>query len=43
MSVLIDTSVWIGHCRERNEALIDSIAFDLALNHPMVLVGDSSG
>ncbi|MGN6319650.1 type II toxin-antitoxin system VapC family toxin [Trinickia sp.] len=38
MSVLIDTSVWIGHFRERNEALIDLIAFDLALNHPMVLV-----
>lgn len=37
MSVLIDTSVWVSHFRERNEALVDLIALDLALTHPMVL------
>ena len=38
MSVLIDTSVWVGHFRDCNEALVDLIALDLALTHPMVLV-----
>lgn len=38
MAVLIDTSVWVGHFRERNDALVDLIALDLALTHPMVLV-----
>ncbi|MGG1945563.1 PIN domain-containing protein [Trinickia sp. NRRL B-1857] len=38
MSVLIDTSVWVSHFRDRNEALVDLIALDLALTHPMVVV-----
>lgn len=38
MSVLIDTSVWVDHFRNRNKALIDLIEMDLALTHPMVLV-----
>jgi predicted nucleic acid-binding protein len=38
MSVLIDTSVWVGHFRDCNEALVDLIELDLALTHPMVLV-----
>jgi hypothetical protein len=38
MSVLIDTSVRVGHFRDCNEALVDLIALDLALTHPMVLV-----
>jgi len=38
MSVLIDTSVWVDHFRNRNNALIDLITMDLALIHPMVLV-----
>jgi hypothetical protein len=38
VSVLIDTSVWVDHFRNRNKALIDLIEMDLALTHPMVLV-----
>lgn len=35
--VLIDTSVWIDHFRQRNEALVSLLNMDLALTHPMVL------
>ncbi|EQD40111.1 PIN-domain protein [mine drainage metagenome] len=38
MSVLIDTSVWIDHFRNGNDALIDLIGLDLALTHPMVIL-----
>ena len=38
MSVLIDTSVWVDHFRNRNGALVDLLETDLALTHPMVLV-----
>lgn len=38
MSVLIDTSVWVDHFRNRNDALIELIEVDRALNHPMVVV-----
>lgn len=38
MSVLIDTSVWVNHFRNRSDALVELIETDLALNHPMVLV-----
>lgn len=37
MSVLIDTSVWVDHFRNRNDALVELIEMDRALNHPMVL------
>ncbi len=37
MSVLIDTSVWVDHFRNRNEALIGLILRDEGLIHPMVL------
>ena len=36
-SVLIDTSVWVGHFRERNAALVELIEWDRALTHPMVV------
>jgi len=36
--VLVDTSVWVDHFRQRNEALVDLLNLDLALTHPMVLV-----
>lgn len=38
MSVLIDTSVWVDHFRNRNNTLIGLLEMDLALAHPMVLV-----
>lgn len=38
MSVLVDTSVWVAHFRERNEALAQLLAGDQALTHPLVLL-----
>ncbi|MES2300091.1 MAG: PIN domain-containing protein [Pseudomonadota bacterium] len=35
--VLVDTSVWIDHFRNRNEALENLLGLDLALTHPMVI------
>jgi predicted nucleic acid-binding protein len=43
MSVLIDTSVWIDHFRNGNDALVDLIGLDLALTHPMVMVEIACG
>ena len=37
MNVLIDTSVWVGHFRCRNDALVELVALDLSLTHPMVI------
>jgi predicted nucleic acid-binding protein len=36
--VLIDTSVWVDHFRQRNDVLVELLDLDLALTHPMVLV-----
>ena len=38
MNVLIDTSVWVDHFRNRNNELVHLIEQDLALTHPMILV-----
>jgi predicted nucleic acid-binding protein len=35
--ILIDTSVWVGHFRCRNEVLVELLALDLALSHPMIV------
>lgn len=43
MSVLIDTSVWIDHFRNGNDALVDLIVLDLALTHPMVILEIACG
>ena len=43
MSVFIDTSVWIDHFRNGNDALVDLIGLDLALTHPMVIVEIACG
>ncbi len=43
MSVLIDTSVWIDHFRNRNDALVDLIGLDLGLTHPMVILEIACG
>ena len=37
MSVLIDTSVWVAHFRERNAILSELVLRDDGLVHPMVL------
>jgi len=36
-SVVVDTSVWINHFRENNQALIDLLESDAVLIHPMVV------
>ncbi|EGY28623.1 PIN-domain protein [Candidatus Regiella insecticola 5.15] len=38
MSVLIDTSVWVDHFKNRNETLVKLLEADLALTHPMVML-----
>jgi predicted nucleic acid-binding protein len=35
--ILVDTSVWVDHFRQRIDTLVDLLALDLALSHPMVL------
>lgn len=35
--VLVDTSVWVDHFRNCNDTLIQLLAFDLVMVHPMVL------
>lgn len=36
--VLVDTSVWVDHFRQRNDVLVNLLSLDLVLAHPMVLV-----
>lgn len=43
MSVLIDTSVWIDHFRNGNDALVDLLGLNLALTHPMVILEIACG
>lgn len=43
MSVLIDTSVWIDHFRNGNDALVELIGLDRALTHPMVIAEIACG
>lgn len=43
MSVLVDTSVWVDHFRNGNDALIALIESDLALTHPMVILEMACG
>ncbi len=35
--VLVDTSVWVAHFRQRNTSLVELLLLDSALMHPMVL------
>ena len=34
--VLVDTSVWVDHFRQRNDGLMQLLMADLVLTHPMV-------
>lgn len=38
MTVLVDTSVWVAHFRERHAALVELLEADQVLAHPMVLL-----
>jgi predicted nucleic acid-binding protein len=35
--VLVDTSVWVDHFRNRNENLVSLLTLDLALSHPLIV------
>lgn len=35
--VLVDTSVWVDHFRQRNDALIGLLESDLVMVHPLVI------
>lgn len=35
--VLIDTSIWVDHFRQRNDVLTNLLELDLVMIHPMVL------
>jgi len=35
--VLVDTSVWVDHFRQRNDALADLLELDLVLMHPLIV------
>ena len=43
MNVLIDTSVWIDHFRNGNNALVGLVGRDCALTHPMVIAEIACG
>lgn len=38
MEILVDTFVWVDHFWQRNETLVNLLALDLALSHPMVQI-----
>lgn len=35
--VLVDTSVWVAHFRQRNDALANLLNLDLVMVHPLIL------
>lgn len=35
--VLVDTSVWVDHFRQRNAALAELLEIDLVLTHPLII------
>jgi predicted nucleic acid-binding protein len=43
MNVLVDTSVWVAHFRQTNDALVTLIEHDCVLSHPMVLAEIACG
>ncbi|MDR0715812.1 MAG: VapC toxin family PIN domain ribonuclease [Azoarcus sp.] len=43
MNVLVDTSVWVDHFRNGNEALANLIVLDFALMHPMIIAETACG
>ncbi|PWI77284.1 VapC toxin family PIN domain ribonuclease [Enterobacter sp. CGMCC 5087] len=43
MAVLVDTSVWVDHFRNRNDGLIQLLNLDLVLIHPMILAEIACG
>lgn len=36
-AVLVDTSVWVDHFRNRNENLVSLLTLDQAMSHPLIV------
>lgn len=36
MNILIDSSVWVDYFKQGNQTLIELMAVDVAMTHPMV-------
>ncbi|EEL3199961.1 VapC toxin family PIN domain ribonuclease [Salmonella enterica subsp. enterica serovar Typhimurium] len=43
MTILVDTSVWVDHFRNRNDGLIQLLSGDQVLIHPMILAEIACG
>ncbi len=43
MNVLVDTSVWVGHFKQRNERLVALLEAGVVLCHPYVVVEVACG
>lgn len=43
MNVLVDTSVWVGHFKQRNEHLVTLLEAGLVVCHPQVIVEIACG
>lgn len=43
MTILVDTSVWVDHFKNRNDGLIQLLSRDLVLIHPMILAEIACG
>jgi hypothetical protein len=37
MNVLVDSSVWVGHFKQRNEHLVSLLEADLVVSHPYIV------
>jgi predicted nucleic acid-binding protein len=42
-AVLVDTSVWVDHFRNRNEDLVKLLTLDLVLSHPLIVTEIACG
>jgi predicted nucleic acid-binding protein len=43
MNVLVDSSVWVGHFKQRNEHLVALLEADLVLCHPFIVAEIACG
>lgn len=43
MTILVDTSVWVDHFKNRNDGLVQLLERDLILTHPMILAEIACG
>ncbi|MGX8939526.1 type II toxin-antitoxin system VapC family toxin (plasmid) [Symbiopectobacterium sp. Eva_TO] len=43
MTILVDTSAWVDHFKNRNDGLVQLLERDLVLTHPMILAEIACG